>query len=376
MAVLPSELEIIEYARSLTLQDWPYGSLTAKRQRNEESISEDDMPPKSARSDPDIRVEDAPVPVPALVLDAPLDLAPDNNAPVDNQPEAQAGEMEEGELAENAEDVAGPSNRNSNPEPLRPREDTSGDNALATALQEAEISALLYNTDGVTPKADLRKDTAPVNVRQKEQVLTAIANVIAGCHKDLGVPLADVYTGCVIYSHMMNVWAIIRQVLGGVRPVTSLQNVKSAEIQILHDGVTKETDLFTEIKRFLRSLANVGLEVNPERIARDDRNSWIGTAAAFCDFMGGFGLRLKEMRTGVSQVTFGYNKMDNMQKRPKIVELIDYGWTTAHHPLCEMITFPPEKQGSMARTVGPLTRQMATCMLDNLCSRAQYCRNT
>lgn len=154
----------------------------------------------------------------------------------------------------------------------------------------------------------------------------------------------------------MNAWAVIRQVLGGVRPVTSLQNVKSAEIQILHNGVLKEPDLFSKIKRFLRALANVGLEVNPERIARDDKNSWIGTAAAFCDFMGGFGLRLKEMRTGVSQVTFGYSKLNDQQKRPKIIELADYGWTTAHQPLCEMITFPPEKQGSMARTVGPLTQ--------------------
>lgn len=72
-----------------------------------------------------------------------------------------------------------------------------------------------------------------------EQVLTAIANAIAGCHARLEVPLTDVYTGCVIYSHMMNVWSVIRQVLGGVRPVSSLQNVKSADIQILHDGVVK-----------------------------------------------------------------------------------------------------------------------------------------
>lgn len=56
-------------------------------------------------------------------------------------------------------------------------------------------------------------------------------------------------------------------------------------------------------------------------------------------------------------MTFGYSKFGNdQQKRPKIIELADYGWTTAHHPLCEMITFPPEKQGSMARTVGPLTQ--------------------
>lgn len=286
-----------------------------------------------------------------MEIDAPLDLALDNNDTADDRPDNQGGALEDGELRENADDVAGPSNPNPNAE-RRPAMDTSNDGAIAMALQETEIGALLYNVDGVTPKPDLRKDTAPVNVHQKEQVLTAIANVIAGCHQQLEVPLTDVYTGCVIYSHLMNAWAVIRQVLGGVRPVTSLQNVKSAEIQILHDGIVKETDLFTEIKRFLRALADVGLEVNPERIARDDRNSWIGTAAAFCDFMGGFGLRLKEMRTGVSQVTFGYNKLNDQQKRPKIIELADYGWTTAHHPLCEMITFPPEKQGSMARTVG------------------------
>lgn len=63
------------------------------------------------------------------------------------------------------------------------------------------------------------------------------------------------------------------------------------------------------------------------------------------------------MRTGVSQVSFEYHKMNNEQdKRPKIVEFMDYGWTTAHLPLCEMVTFPTEKQGSMARTVGPLTQ--------------------
>lgn len=131
----------------------------------------------------------------------------------------------------------------------------------------------------------------------------------------------------------MNAWAVIRQVLGGVRPVTSLQNVKSADIQILHNGVVKSTHLFAEIKRFLDAFSFMGLEVNPDKIERDDKNAWIGTAAAFCDFLGGFELRLKEMRTGVSQVTFGYNKSNNEQK---IVELVDYGWTTAHHPLFEM----------------------------------------
>lgn len=52
--------------------------------------------------------------------------------------------------------------------------DTSNDNAIALTLQESEISALLYNVDGVTLKPDVRKDTATVNVHQKEQVLTAM----------------------------------------------------------------------------------------------------------------------------------------------------------------------------------------------------------
>lgn len=120
--------------------------------------------------------------------------------------------------------------------------------------------------------------------------------------------MTDVYTGCV--SRLMNAWAIVRHVLGNVRPVTSLQNVKSSTIQ-----------------RFLDVFVTVGLEVNPDKIVRDDKNAWIGTAAAFWDFLEGFGLWQKEMRTGVSQVTFGYHKTNNEQdKRPKIVELVDYGW--------------------------------------------------
>lgn len=103
----------------------------------------------------------------------------------------------------------------------QPIENTENDGAIAEALHEAEVSALLYNVDGVKLKPDLRKDTAPVNVRQKEQVLAAIANVIAGCHVLLDVPMADVYTGCVIYSHLMNAWAVVRQVLGNVRNVTA-----------------------------------------------------------------------------------------------------------------------------------------------------------
>lgn len=114
---------------------------------------------------------------------------------------------------------------------------------MKAAIAELDNEALLYNVDGVTLKPDLRKDTAPVNVRQKEQVLAALANTIASCHVDLAIPMTDVYTGYVVYSYLMNAWAVVQQVLGGVHPATSLQNVKSATIEILHDGETKRTTL-------------------------------------------------------------------------------------------------------------------------------------
>lgn len=174
-----------------------------KRQRIVDSESSESRPQKSARSDQNEAIVAEPV-VPVLDLGAEAENA--LKMEVDGGPDVEVnenydGEAEEGEVLDDQDDEAGPSHpvvrvpqqQQQQQQPQQqPIPDTSNDNEIALALQEAEISALLYNVDGVTPKSDLRKDTAPVNVHQKEEVLTAIANVIAGCHVRLEVPMTDV----------------------------------------------------------------------------------------------------------------------------------------------------------------------------------------
>ncbi|KAG5870166.1 hypothetical protein JTB14_032458 [Gonioctena quinquepunctata] len=81
-----------------------------------------------------------------------------------------------------------------------------------------------------------------------------------------------------------------------------------------------------------------------------DKDNWYGTAAPYIDFSVGNGLRMNELR-------LGYNTMPITKEgdKSKVFPVSKYGLNGSHHVLLEGCTFPPEKRGSMAQSLGPMT---------------------
>lgn len=79
-------------------------------------------------------------------------------------------------------------------------------------------------------------------------------------------------------------------------------------------------------------------------------DSWYGIANPLLNFLSGFALRRKELRLGHHHAPI--EKKNNLQKDASLAQ---YGISGVHHPLCEGVSFPPEKRASMPQTVGPIT---------------------
>lgn len=130
--------------------------------------------------------------------------------------------------------------------------------------------------------------------------------------------------------------------------LTAMHHVKTADFEIKYGDVMLKGSLNSVLKTMIEQAARVGLTVLPDELEKQGRNSWVGTSSAFMDFFGANSLRFKEMRTGVSQVQIGTVAGANGVQRAKMVNIAEYGFGIELHSFCEMITFPPEKHGSMA----------------------------
>jgi len=77
---------------------------------------------------------------------------------------------------------------------------------------------------------------------------------------------------------------------------------------------------------------------------------WFGVAGPYCNFLTGFGLRMKELRLGHSE--FPFKKNETVSRSYPIHK---FGLNRLHHVLLEGIRFPPERRSSMVQSLGPMT---------------------
>ncbi|KAL1516594.1 hypothetical protein ABEB36_000489 [Hypothenemus hampei] len=90
-----------------------------------------------------------------------------------------------------------------------------------------------------------------------------------------------------------------------------------------------------------------------KRYDMTDPENWYGIAAPYIDFFVANMLRLSELRTGDNLMPI---TRDGDRIRCFPVE--KYELNGGHHILLEGCTFPPEKRGSMAQSVDPMTAML------------------
>ncbi|CAG9825721.1 unnamed protein product [Phaedon cochleariae] len=112
-------------------------------------------------------------------------------------------------------------------------------------------------------------------------------------------------------------------------------------------GQTYHVDYEEAMTLVTASATAAGLEL--KKFDTRSKENWYGTAAPYLDFFVGNALRVTELRIGHNMpikkegdasTTFAVSK---------------YGMNGSHHSLLEGCTYPPEKRGSMAQSLGPMT---------------------
>lgn len=87
-----------------------------------------------------------------------------------------------------------------------------------------------------------------------------------------------------------------------------------------------------------------------KKYGTEDKSNWFGVSGPYLNFFTGFGLRMKELRIGHSNMP--HSKSDDVMKS---VPVAKYGLYGCHRILLEGCTFPPEKRSSMSQSLGCMT---------------------
>jgi len=194
--------------------------------------------------------------------------------------------------------------------------------------------------------------------QQERQVLdkTVRDKVLAGllaCHiqllPKLELPLealTDIHMSTQMTSAIYTSHTVLRQQANGRGNVQS--KVEGKIIKFKSGRFDSEIDFECLTDLVKKAMKCFGFEYT--KPGPNETNHWFGVAAPILSFMAGFKYRFDELRVG--QASFSIGKEGDATK---VVKLSKWGLNTNHHSLCEGITFPPNKQSSIAQSLGPLT---------------------
>nr|AYP67576.1 putative nucleocapsid [Old quarry swamp virus] len=196
--------------------------------------------------------------------------------------------------------------------------------------------------------ANPQKNNYVPEKEKKKKVILFIANAHLALAKKLGVSdFMNINVGDQVHNISFTAHTILRQrrnQTGG-----NLENkIAGTDFKITIGGAEHSLTREEAYKIVETSANQQGLTY--AKFKPGDEANWYGIAGPIYNFLSGHALRRKELRLGHNTMT--HRKVG---QREEVIELKQYGIYGAHHPLCEGVSFPPEKKASMAQSMGPLT---------------------
>lgn len=160
-----------------------------------------------------------------------------------------------------------------------------------------------------------------------------------------------------ITSIFSTVHASLRQESLNTGNLREVMKDKEHNVQLAGTVIAKITHV--KALQEVKALAD-SFELPYKKPEKNETNHWYGTASLLISFITKLKVRINELRVG--QGSFTVQKTEDTYKT---VSTSYYGFYSVHHPLLEGITIPPEKKGSMAQSLGPLTSLICLARSEN-----------
>lgn len=204
---------------------------------------------------------------------------------------------------------------------------------------------------GIEVHSSKKSRIAP-DAAKKVACLTFLLRTYEALHDDKFKTEDADYANITLANQITNImftgFTILRQRANGHKGNAELKAVAKKTFAITSLGKAYSLKVDDVIKTIEVEAKKVGLLF--KKYLREDEDNWYGTALPYLDFFLGNGLRLTELRLGHDKVPVA-----KVQGKTKYFEVSKYGLLGQHHILLEGCTFPPEKRGSMAQSLGPMT---------------------
>nr|QPL15316.1 nucleoprotein [Hymenopteran orthomyxo-related virus OKIAV174] len=157
----------------------------------------------------------------------------------------------------------------------------------------------------------------------------------------------DLSVGDQVHNILFTCYTMLRQHHNGTGGTLEAR-IAGTDFKITYNGQEKTVPK-DPIKEIVASEA-ILQGIPFARYENRDPKNWYGIANPLLNFLSGYALRRKELRLGHHVMPI--EKRNNQEKD---VTLSQYGIYGVHHPLCEGVSFPPEKRSSMPQSLGPMT---------------------
>jgi len=173
-------------------------------------------------------------------------------------------------------------------------------------------------------------------------------NLVAKLPKDADKPYRNINISIQLTNIIFSMFTISRQKANGISGASERKAKAKKSFSITSRGIN-HTIQFDDAETACKDAATKA-DLVFKRYQPNDPENWYGTAAPYLDFFTAHGLRITELRVGHKNMP-----LSKVGDKSTAFQVEKYGINGSHHVLLEGSTYPPEKRGSMAQSVGPLT---------------------